>query len=46
MSAVRRRTPAAKRQQKDEINKKAILWIAGAFAAIVIIMSVLLIVNG
>jgi uncharacterized membrane protein YvbJ len=46
MSAVRKRPPATKKPAQQEINKKAILWIAGAFAAIVIIMSVLLIVNG
>ncbi|WP_296978108.1 hypothetical protein [Thermobacillus sp. ZCTH02-B1] len=45
MGAVRRKPPALKRQQ-DEINRKAILWVAGAFAAVVIILSVLIIVNG
>jgi hypothetical protein len=35
-----------KRQAKDEVNKKAILWVAGSFAAVVIILSVLIIVNG
>ena len=46
MGAVRRKPPALKRPAQDEVNKKAILWVAGAFAAIVIILSVLIIVNG
>jgi hypothetical protein len=46
MSAVRRRPPATKKPAQNEINKKAILWVAGAFAAVVIVMSVLIIVNG
>lgn len=46
MSAVRKKPPAMKQKPKDEVNKKAILWIAVAFAVIVIAMTVLLLVNG
>ena len=46
MSHVRKKPPVMKSKPKDEVNKKAILWIAVAFAAIVIAMTALLIVNG
>jgi len=46
MSSVRRKPPAIRKQTQEEVNKKAILWVAGSFAAVVIIISVLIIVNG
>ncbi|MEB3100218.1 hypothetical protein [Ferviditalea candida] len=33
------------RKKQNEVNKKAIIWIASIFAAIVIAMTVLLIFN-
>lgn len=35
----------AQRRQQETINKKAIIWVAGIIAAIVILMAVLLIWN-
>jgi len=46
MSAVRKRPPVMKRTAQQEINKKAIYWVVGSFAALVIIISTLIIVNG
>jgi hypothetical protein len=46
MSAVRKRPPVTKRTAQQEINKKAIYWVVGSFAALVIIISTLIIVNG
>jgi hypothetical protein len=45
MSAVRKRPPVT-RKTGQEINKKAIYWVAGSFTALVVIISALIIVNG
>ncbi|MFD0869980.1 MULTISPECIES: hypothetical protein [Paenibacillus] len=41
----RKPMPYSQRKTKEEVNKKAIIWAGGIFAAIVILMAVLLIVN-
>ena len=33
------------RRQKEDINKKAIIWVIASFAAIVFIMTILLILD-
>lgn len=35
----------SKQQQEQPVNKKALIWIGSVFAAIVVIMTVLLIVQ-
>ncbi|WP_283777465.1 hypothetical protein [Paenibacillus sp. J2TS4] len=36
----------SQRKPKEEVNKKGVIWVVSIFAAIVILMAVLLIVNG
>jgi hypothetical protein len=45
MSATRKRPPALPSKPKEEVNKKALIWLGVAFAVIVIGVSVLLIVS-
>ncbi|GBF74471.1 hypothetical protein PA598K_02818 [Paenibacillus sp. 598K] len=45
MSATRKRPPALPSKQKEEVNKKALIWLGVAFAVIVIGVSVLLLVS-
>ncbi len=45
MSQAKKKPPIMKSKQKEEINKKALVWIGSIFALIVIVMAVLLIVD-
>lgn len=45
MSATRKRPPALPSKPKEEVNKKALIWLGVAFAVIVIGVSVLLILS-
>lgn len=40
MSHAKKKPPA--RKQSDQVNKKALIWIGAAFAAVVIVVGVLL----
>lgn len=43
MSAAKKKPPVTSRQkQKEQVNKKALIWIGAAFGAIVVVMAVLL----
>jgi hypothetical protein len=46
MSANRKKSPALPRKNKEEVNKKALIWIGAIFIVIVIGMALLLILNG
>ncbi|HUC93521.1 MAG TPA: hypothetical protein VMS09_16135 [Paenibacillus sp.] len=46
MSTARRKPPAMKRKPKEEVNKKALIWIGASIAAVVVAMALLLIFNG
>ncbi|CAG7650872.1 hypothetical protein ACFQI7_21725 [Paenibacillus allorhizosphaerae] len=41
----KKKSSYAQRKQKDEPNKKLIIWISSIFALIIIAMTVLLILN-
>lgn len=43
MSHAKKKPPS--RKQQDQVNKKALIWIGTAFAAIVIIVGVLFALN-
>ena len=43
MSHAKKKPPS--RKQQDQVNKKALIWIGAAFAAIVVIVGVLLALN-
>ncbi|MGG1313933.1 MULTISPECIES: hypothetical protein [Cohnella] len=46
MSAPKKKPSALPRaKQKEEVNKKALIWIGAAFAAIVVVVGTLLILN-
>lgn len=45
MSHVKKKPPVMKAKPKEEVNKKALIWIGSIFAGIVIVMAVLLISN-
>ncbi|TYP73781.1 hypothetical protein [Paenibacillus methanolicus] len=45
MSHPKKRPPAMKTKPKETVNKKALIWVLSSFAAIAILMAVLLIVN-
>ncbi|MFX3633781.1 MAG: hypothetical protein ACE3L7_25850 [Candidatus Pristimantibacillus sp.] len=45
MSHAKRKAPAMKTKPKEEINKKALVWIGIVVVVIVIAVSVLLIVS-
>jgi hypothetical protein len=42
---AKKKPPALGQRQKEAVNKKALYWIGGIFAGIVILMAVLLILN-
>ena len=44
MSAPKRKPATMKVKPKEEVNKKALYWVIGVAAAIVVIIAVLLIV--
>lgn len=41
-----KKRPVPKRKQQEEVNRKALIWTGSIIAAIIVIMSILLIVNG
>ena len=43
---AKRKPPTLHHNSKQEVNKKAILWVGLSLALIIIVMIVLLIVNG
>ncbi|XEC96504.1 hypothetical protein AB6A23_08170 [Paenibacillus tarimensis] len=43
MSAARKKPPALKPKSKEEINKKALMWLISSFGFIIIVVSLLLI---
>lgn len=45
MSQAKKKPPIMKSKHKEEINKKALVWIGSIFAVIVVIMAVLLIID-
>ncbi|WP_308634664.1 hypothetical protein [Paenibacillus silvisoli] len=45
MSHVKKKPPILKSKPKEQINKKALVWIGSIFAVIVIVMAVLLILD-
>ncbi|WP_173275528.1 hypothetical protein [Paenibacillus sp. NEAU-GSW1] len=45
MSSAKRKPPALKTKPKEEVNKKAIVWIGAAIGVVVIAVAVLLIVS-
>jgi len=46
MSTARKKPPAVSRaKQKEQVNKKALVWIGVAFGAVVVVMAALLIWN-
>lgn len=45
MSAAKRKPPVLKTKPKEEVNKKALVWIGVAAAVIVAAVAVLLIVS-
>ncbi|MBB6678839.1 hypothetical protein [Cohnella lubricantis] len=47
MSSAKKQRPALphSKQQKDQVNKKALIWIGSIFAAIVVVVGVLLGLN-
>ena len=45
MSATKKKPPVMKTKPKDAINKKALAWIVLAFAIIVVLMAVLIVLN-
>ncbi|WP_223298948.1 hypothetical protein [Paenibacillus darwinianus] len=46
MSTARRKPPTMKQKPKEEVNRKALIWIGVSIAAVVIAMALLLIFNG
>ncbi len=42
MSSTKKKPPVSRSKQADQVNKKALIWIGAAFAAIVIVLGVLL----
>jgi len=46
MSTAKKKPPITSRQkQKEQVNKKALIWLAVAFGAIVLVMALLLALN-
>ncbi|WP_169456511.1 hypothetical protein [Paenibacillus pinihumi] len=45
MSAPRKRTPVLPQKPKEEVNKKALIWIGASFVVVVIAVSLLLILS-
>lgn len=45
MNVHRQKPSYLQRKRKDEVNKKALIWTGSILAAIVILMTVLLIIN-
>ncbi|WP_274650097.1 hypothetical protein [Paenibacillus humicola] len=45
MSVAKKKPPVLKAKQKEETNKKALVWIIAAFVLIVAIMTALIIWN-
>jgi hypothetical protein len=44
--AVKKKPPVLQRnKQNDTVNKKALIWVGAGIAAIIILMTILLIVN-
>lgn len=46
MSTARKKPPTVRNKPKEEVNRKALIWIGSIFALIVIVMALLLIFNG
>ncbi len=42
---VKKKTSYLQRKQKDEVNKKAIVWISSVLAGFVVLMTILLIID-
>jgi len=45
MSSARKKPPALKAKPKEEVNRKAIIWLAAAFGVIVVAMALLMILT-
>lgn len=45
MSAPRKRAPVLPQKPKEEVNRKAIIWLAASFTVLVIAVSLLLILS-
>lgn len=45
MSQAKKKPPMMKTKPKEEVNKKALIWIGSIFIVIVIVMAILLILN-
>lgn len=46
MSNAKKKPPVLSRsKEKEQVNKKALIWIGAAFAVIVIVMAILLALN-
>lgn len=44
--SVKKKTGYLNKNKKDEVNKKAIIWICSILGVVIVLMTVLLIVNG
>lgn len=42
MSVAKRKPPARPRSQKEEVNKKALIWLGIAFGVVVVAMGTLI----
>lgn len=46
MSAPRKKPPALRYKAKEEVNRKALVWIGSILGALVLFMALMLILNG
>jgi len=42
MSSARRKPPALRTKPKEEVNRKAIIWLGAAFGIVVVAMALLI----
>jgi len=42
MSAAKKKPPVSRQKQKEQVNKKALIWIGAAIGVIIVIMALLL----
>ncbi|WP_192043515.1 hypothetical protein [Paenibacillus lycopersici] len=45
MSQAKKKPPIMKSKSKEEVNKKALIWIGSVFVVVVIVIAVLLIID-
>jgi len=45
MSSARRKPPTMRTKPKEEVNRKAIIWLGAAFGVVVVVMALLIVLT-